>query len=282
MQSGAKLDTHTKRRAGLSPRSQLREKVREAEKKVADYRTSNGLFQTSDTASFSSQQLNNISTELARIKADRANAEARAENVRNALKSGRSLDSMSDVVGSAMIQRLKETEINLQSQISDLQVTLMDGHPRLKALRAQLAGIRQQIENETRKILASLENEANVAKLREDQLQKQLTSLKSDSARAGEEEVGLRALEREAAAQRQLLETYLARYREAASRVDRNSTPADARIVSTAVEPSEAYFPKVWPITIVVGLATLVLQALGIIIVGLLQQGWPALLDETD
>lgn len=270
MQSGAKLDTHTETTRWLEPEiASLREKVREAEKRVADYRTNAGLFQSSENTSFSSQQLNDISQELARVRGERANAEARAENVRTALKAGSGFDTLGDVVSSSVIQRLKETEANIQADISQAQISLMEGHPRLKGLRAQLAGIRQQIEAETRKILASLESEATVAKLREQQLVQQLNGVKADSARAGEEEVGLRALEREAAAQRQLLETYLARYREAASRVDPNSTPADARVVSTAIEPVEAYFPKILPITIVVALATLVLYCIGIIVIAL-------------
>lgn len=270
MQSGAKLDNHTETTRWLEPEIEsLRVKVQEAEKKVADYRSSAGLFRSSDNTSFSERQLNDVSTELARVRTERATAEARAENVRRALNTGAGYDSLADVMASPMIQRLKETEANLQAQIADLQISLMDGHPRLKGLRAQLAGIRQQIQTETRKILSAAESEAQVARLREDQLNAQMTNMKADSARAGEEEVGLRALEREAASQRQLLESYLARYREAASRADRVSTPADARVVSTALEPSEPYFPKVLPITIVVALAALILQMLGIIITAL-------------
>lgn len=270
LQSGAKLDTHAETAKWLQPEiATLTQKVNEAEKKVADYRSSSGLFRTSDTSSLSGQQLNDISAELARVRGERANAEARAENVRAALKAGRPSDTLSDVVGSAMIQRLKETEAGLQGQISDLATSLLEGHPRLRGLRAQLSGIRQQIDGETRKILASIESEANVGRLRESQLMQQMNGLKADSAKAGEEEVGLRALEREAAAQRQLLETYLARYREATSRIDRNSTPADARIISTAAEPSEAYFPKVIPITIVVTVATLVISVIIVLVMAL-------------
>lgn len=267
MQSTAKIDSHEETTRWLEPEiEQLRQKVQEAEKKVADYRTSAGLFRSSENTSFSDRQLNDISTELARVRTERATVEARAENVRRALSAGTGYDTLADVVASPVVQRLKETEANLQAQIADLSTSLMEGHPRLKGLRAQLNGIRQQIQAETRKILAVAEGEAQVAKLREDQLNTQLTRIKADSARAGEEEVGLRALERDAASQRQLLETYLARYREAASRADRVSTPADARIVSTALEPSEPYFPKVIPITIVVSLAALVLYVLGIIV----------------
>jgi exopolysaccharide transport family protein len=270
IQSGAKLDTHSETAKWLEPEiANLTQKVKDAEKKVADYRSSNGLFQTTETNSFSTQQLNDISTELARIRGERANAEARAENVRTALKAGRASDTLSDVVGSQVIQRLKEAEANLQAQIADSSTSLLEGHPRLKGLRGQLSGIRLQIESETKKILASLDNEAEMSRIRERQLMGQLNGLKADSAKAGEEEVGLRALEREATAQRQLLETYLARYREASSRLEGNSSPADARVVSKAVEPSEPYFPKIIPIVIVVALATFIFGCLIVIVIEL-------------
>lgn len=244
----------------------LREKVSEAEKKVADYRSANGLLQSNQNNNFATQQLSDIFTQLAQVRADKANAEARSQAVRNALSSGRSIDTLSDVSGSQAIQRLKATESSLESQISDLSTTLMDGHPRLRSLRAQLADSRQQINRETQRILAGIDNEAKVAQLREQQLLAQANTLKAASAKAGEDEVGLNALEREATAERQLLETYLARYREAASRVDKNSSPADARVVSSAVEPVDPAFPKVGPIVVVSTLATFLLTCIVIML----------------
>lgn len=267
LQSGAKLDTNSEATRWLEPEiANLREKVREAEQKVAEYRAQSDLLPTGENATFAVKQLNDISSELARVRGERANAEARAESVRTVLKSGGAPDTLTDVVGSQMIQRLKESEAQIQGQISDLSTSLLEEHPRLKGLRSQLAGIRGQIQAETQKILTSLENEAKTARLREQQLVQQLNTLKADTARAGEDEVGLKALEREAAAQRQLLETYLARYREATSRTDSSSTPADARVISAAVEPTEVHFPKVIPITIVGGVAGFALSAIAILL----------------
>ena len=267
LQSGAKLDSNSEATRWLEPEiANLREKVREAEAKVADYRSNSDLLLSSDNSNFATKQLNDLSTELARVRSERASAEARAEGVRTTLASGRDADTLNDVVVSQMIQRLKENEATIQGQIADLSTTLLDGHPRLKGLKSQLQGIRTQIRSETQKILASLDNEAGVARLRERQLMQQLNTLKAASAKAGEDEVGLRALEREAAAQRQLLETYLARYREATSRVGSNATPADARVISQAVEPTEAYFPKVLPITIVAALASFLVSCVVIML----------------
>lgn len=262
LQSGAKLDSNSEAARWLEPEiANLREKVREAENKVAEYRGNADLMQVSETTNFSSQQLSDISAELARVRGERADAEAKAENVRNAIKAGKSTDTLVAITGNEAIQRLKASESEIRGKIADLSTTLLDGHPQMKALRSQLVGIREQITSESMKIAAGLENDANVARSRETQLIQQLNTVKADSARAGTDEVGLKALEREATAQRQLLETYLARYREATTRLDKGASPADARVISSAVEPHEASFPKVIPITIVAALATFVLSA---------------------
>lgn len=262
LQSGAKLDTTSDTAKWLEPEiANLREKVRDAEAKVAEYRASSDLYRTGEQNTFAETQLGNISQELARIRGERANAEARAANVRDALKAGRNVDSLNEVVSSPMIQRLKETQSNIEGQIADLSTTLLEGHPRLKGLRSQLSGINEQILRETRKILASLESEARVARDREKQIVQQLDTVKADTAVTEERQVDLKALEREATAQRQLLETYLARYREAVSRQDMNATPADGRIISNATIPAEPYFPKILPVTIVAALAGFILSS---------------------
>src|SRR5690606_11592216 len=78
LQSGAKLDTTSEAARWLEPEiANLREKVNEAEKKVADYRASAGLLRTSETSNFATTQLNDISVELSRVRAQRADAEAK-------------------------------------------------------------------------------------------------------------------------------------------------------------------------------------------------------------
>ncbi len=266
-QSGAKLDSNSEATRWLEPEIEsLRQKVSDAEQKVAEYRSVYGLLPTNGGSNFPTQQLNDISAELTRVRGEKANAEARAQAVRNALSSGAPSDTLPDIMASQSMQRLKGTESGLQSQISDLSTSLLNNHPRLRSLRAQLADIKTQIRQETQKILTSIENESKVADLRAAELERQSTTLQQNSAKAGEDEVGLNALQREANAQRQLLETYLVRYREAASRADSNSSPADARVVSKAVQPVDPYFPKVVPIVIVATFATLILTSIFIML----------------
>lgn len=268
--AGLKIENNSNASAWLAPEiDNLRQKVRESEEKIARYRADKGLLQVSDTETIAAKQLSDISAELSRVRGERADAEARARSVRTALDNGQS-DSIGDVLASTNVQRLKERESAVRAEIADLSATLLDGHPRMKALRAQLSDIENQVRAETRKVLSSLESNARLAAAREEELVAQLNALKSGSAREGEEAVELRELEREAASQRDLLETYLARYRESASRSAPASAPADARVISRAVTPAEPYFPKTVPIIIVAALAAFLLSSIWVMLTELL------------
>jgi polysaccharide biosynthesis transport protein len=67
------------------------------------------------------------------------------------------------------------------------------------------------------------------------------------------------ATEREAKAQRDQLESFLTRYREATARDAENAVPPDARIVSRAIVPDRPSFPKKLPIVFFSTLAGFVL-----------------------
>lgn len=267
VQSGEKLKDNSQASAWLEPEiERLRESVQIAEARVADYRAEKGLFATGDTETFEGQQLSDISAELTRVRSEKVDAEARATTVRRVLEKGENIDSIANVLDSATVQRLRENEANIRGNIADLSTTLLDGHPRMQALQSQLIDVQRQLRTEARKVLASLENEASVARLRERDLLGNFNNLKANSAQAGGEEVQLRALEREAASQRELLETYLARFRQTASRSQANAIPPDARIISRAIMPTEAFFPKKLPITLAAMVATFIIGAIWVML----------------
>ena len=81
------------------------------------------------------------------------------------------------------------------------------------------------------------------------------------------QDVQLRALEREAKAQRDLLESYLAKYREATTRENIDAGPTDGRIISRASPSNTPAYPKKLPIVLIATLATLLLSS-GLIATG--------------
>src|SRR6185503_6870375 len=100
-----------------------------------------------------------------------------------------------------------------------------------------------------------------------------LEGLKRQASGINEQDVQLRALDREAKAQRELLETYLARYREAAARDTIASAPTnDLRVISRAAISNTPYFPKKLPTVLVATLAALMLSA-GFLATGEIMRG---------
>ena len=171
VQRQAKSQSNSDATKWLEPEIEaLRAKVREAEEKVAAYRSQSDLLLGQNNSVLATQQLAELSTELSRVRANRANAEAKAASVRSALDGGASIDTLPEVISSNLIQRLRERQVQLKSEIADLSTTLLDGHPKLKALRSQLTNLQKQIAFEARNILDSLEGEAKTADLREREL----------------------------------------------------------------------------------------------------------------
>jgi len=252
--------------------AELRTKVTSAEAKVEAFRTEHGLFSGGqNNTSLAQQKLNDLNAELARLVAARSAAEAKADMVRKSLASGATPD-VPDVRDSQLIQRLREQQVALRAQIAQLSATLLPAHPRIRELNAQLGDLDGQVRREVTRILQSLDGEAATARAREADIGQDITRAKAATGQTNNDEVELRALEREATAQRDLLESYLKRYREASSRQDGNYLPADARIISRAAVPLEPTFPKKLPITAAATVALLLL-AIAVIMIRELTSG---------
>ena len=227
--------------------SQLRERVAIAERKVEDFRSSADLIAVDDESTLTKQQLSETLTLLSDVNAERTEAEAKADQILRLLNSGAALDSSSDVQVSPLIQRLREQQVGLRARIVDLQTSLLASHPQVKAAKSQLADLDREIASQARLIARALEGDAKIAKVRQQELEREISRLKTATSRANEQEIKLRALEREANAQRELLETYLTRFRESTARQNSELLPVNARIISAASVPLNVHFPKPVP-----------------------------------
>src|SRR5580698_10271704 len=244
----------------------LRNKVAEAESRVEDFRSKSSLFVGTNNTTLSNQQMGELNTQLNNARALKSDAESKAHLIREMLQSGKPIEA-SEVLNSELIRRLDEQRVTLRAQLAEQSSTLLDNHPRIKELKAQLADLDRQIRDEASKISRSLDNDARIASGRVEGLSANLDQLKKQASSANGQDVQLRALEREAKAQRDLLESYLAKYREATTRENIEAAPADGRIISRASVSNSPAYPKKLPIVLIVTLATLMLST-GMIVTG--------------
>ncbi len=234
----------------------LRKKVAEAESRVEDFRSKSSLFVGTNNTTLSNQQMGELNTQLNNARALKSDAESKARLIREMLQSGKPIEA-SEVLNSELIRRLSEQRVTLRAQLAEQSSTLLDGHPRIKELKAQLADLDRQLREEASKISRSLDNDARIAGGRVEGLSASLEQLKKQATSTNGQDVQLRALEREAKAQRDLLESYLAKYREANTRENIDAAPADGRIISRATVSNAPAYPKKLPIVLIATLATL-------------------------
>src|SRR6202140_5238203 len=238
----------------------LRKRVAEAESRVEDFRSKSSLFVGTNNTTLSNQQMGELNTQLNNARALKSDAESKARLIREMLQSGKPIEA-TEVLNSELMRRLSEQRVTLRAQLAEQSSTLLDNHPRIKELKAQLADLDHQIRDEAAKISRSLDNDARIAAGRVDSLSVSLDQLKKLATSSNGEDVQLRALEREAKAQRDLLESYLAKYREANTRENIDAAPADGRIISRASVSNTPAYPKKLPIVLIATLATLMLSA---------------------
>ena len=236
----------------------LRKHVADAEAKVEAFRAKSNLLVGPNNTTLSTQQLGDLNAQLAAARAQKSDAEAKSRLIRDMLNSGEPLES-SDILNSELIRRLSEQRVTLRAQLAEQSSSLLDNHPRIKELKAQIGDLDQQIRKEAELLARSLENDSKLADAKVASQLAAFDQLKSQAVTSNEDDVQLRALERDAKSQRDLLESYLAKYREATARDTIASAPPDARVISRATVSNVPAYPKKLPTVLIASLATLVL-----------------------
>ena len=234
----------------------LRKKVSESENAVETYRSEAGLLK-GQTVTLGNQQISELNTQITVAETAAEEASARANEIRNMLSSG-SIESSSDVLSSPLIQNMREQQAAANRKVSELSATYLPNHPKMLAAQKELTSINSGIRREALKVVTSLQGQAKIAADRAEALRSNLEKMKGRESGANKSDVKLKSLEREALANRTLLESMLSRYADASARQDTSQQPSKARIIQRAAIAPTAYFPKVGPtifLTTVAGLA---------------------------
>jgi capsular exopolysaccharide synthesis family protein len=220
---------------------ELQEKVEAAARAVEEQRAAAGLVDV-EGSTLLAQQLANFNTQLITARGERAEAEARFEQVQRLLAGG-GIDSAAAVLDSPLIQRLREQEAEVLRNIAELRTQYRDNHPKLILAESELDDLRAKIEAEVSKIATNLGNELEIADVKVANLEQEVARLETQTESQLQATVTLRALEAELDANQRLFDTVLDRLKETSVQ-DETLVTADARIISFATVPSAPSYPR--------------------------------------
>lgn len=184
------------------------------------------------------QQLVELNSRLVLARSDYAQRQARSAQ----LRAGGAVETSSDVLQSSLIQRLREQEASTQRELSEALKSYGEQHPRIIGLRADLQELRSKIGQEISKVGVSLTADTEASRAAVQSLEQQIKDLQKGSNTAGEYELQLRELERQAETSRSLYESFLGRYKRDAEQ--ESIQRANARVLSEAAIPVRPSSPR--------------------------------------
>jgi capsular exopolysaccharide synthesis family protein len=236
---------------------QLRQQVDTSERAVEEFRTQAGLTEGVGGGNVITETVSGMNRDFLEAQTTLANAQATLEAIRAFARSPGRMDSIPTILANPSINTLREQETTLLGREAELSARVGPRHPDLLELRAQIARLRDRIFEEVGRVARGIENEVRVAEARVDALKGQFTRTQGTASKADAAMIRLRALEREARADQDLLQTFLAKSKEITQQYEIEEP--DARILSPAYSSTEPTFPKTTLFLAIAALAGLVL-----------------------
>jgi succinoglycan biosynthesis transport protein ExoP len=222
----------------------MRNQLQQSEEAVANFRREHGLVTTSSEGklTINEQQLSELNAKLVALRAEMATKRAAYEQSVQMQGHGDNLQTISEVVRSPVISQLRNQQAVATQKIAELSNRYNNDHPLVVRARAELRDINNSIAAETGRIISNLKNEYDVAKAREDSMQKSLDQISGASGLDNSVGIRLRELERINVANKTLFENFLSQSKITSAQSTFNAR--DSRIISPAEKPSAASFPK--------------------------------------
>ncbi|OJW64577.1 MAG: protein tyrosine kinase [Afipia sp. 64-13] len=240
--------------ANRTARSWLQDRLRElgqqaltAERAVNAFKVQNNIVAAGGQL-MDEQQVTDLNGRLVAARAQTTDTLARLNRFQAILRHNENnndanLDaSISDALSSPIINNLRQQYLELSRRESDWSARFGRNHLAVVNLRTRMHDLRTSILEEVRRLSETAKSDYEVAKQRQEEIEKQLTQAVSQSRTTNSAEATMRELETRAKSYRSLYESFLQRYMGA---VQQESFPiTEARVISPASPPQSKSKPK--------------------------------------
>jgi len=254
---------------------EVHQEVIKAQQKRDEFRRQAGIIELGEL-SINAEQLADMNSRLIEARTVRQQAEARYAQVAKLTQSSAALETVPEVLSSALIQTLRLQQIEAERRIAELSTQFRDGHPKMVLARAELADVQAKLQAEVKKIASQLQHEVDLARSTEGTLNAEVQRLQQKAEEQNDAKVTLDLLESELQASKQLYETLLSRYKETEVQDD-TVQRQDARIVQAAFPPGGAFYPQKKLVVSIALLASLAAGVILAIVIELLDYGFRSL-----
>ena len=217
----------------------LREEVRKAEDRMAEYKAEH-RFSQGMHAGLDAEKITHLNEDLIRARADLAVADARV-----AAASGRQGAAEQAAIAPSVVP-LRTNHEQLSAQYQSRTGRLGANHPDAEAARRQADDARRAVNAEIARVVAAVEADRRASVQRVSTLERHLTEARAEADAVGKAQIALNAMQRESDALRQELQAVLERIQQTAQQSSIETS--EAREISLAMPPQQPSWPRPGPI----------------------------------
>lgn len=240
-QLNAKFEATQKTSQWLADRlQQLSAQMQAVDAAVQEYKAEHNITETANGGSVLDLQLAQLNAQLVDAKSNLAEAQAKYAQVRQLQASGRAED-LSQVFQAGMIEQLRTQQAELLRQKAQFLTIYGPRHPKMLDIESQLRDIDSKIDDEVKRVVATVANDVAVASAHVGSLQGSLAHIEAQSTDQSKAEVKLTELQARSTSAHQLYEAFLGKFKETQGQ-EGIQTP-DSRIISKAIVPHEPAVP---------------------------------------
>ena len=242
----------------------LRQKVDASEKALQQYREKERIVDAKGlTQSGATRQLEDLTKALVDARQRRNEAENKYNQIRGMHGPASNYESVPAVIGNQLVGQMRVLEAEAERKLSEFSNRYGKEHPRMIQAQAELRAARENTRRAIETVVAGITKEFEVARANEASVERSLNRSKGEIQDINRKEFQLGILERDVAANKQLYDMFLGRFKETNAVGDLQSTVA--RVVDPAIPSALPYKPnkrQVVMIALVVGLFIAIMLAL--------------------
>jgi len=215
--------------------AELRQRALDTDLAVQKFRAEHNLISTGNNSLLSDQQLAESNSALILAQSETAKARARVQRIEHILATDDVDGVVTDILDSSVANDLRKKYLESSKIEAEITRRLGSNHIQAVRLRNEMQEYRRLMFQEISRIAQSYKSDLEVSEAKEKSLAESVAKATDISNSAGETQVQLRELQREAETYKNMYQTFLQRYQEA---MQQQSFPVtEARVISKAMPP---------------------------------------------
>lgn len=221
---------------------ELRAKVESSERTLQKYKEEKGIASFESRENIIAQKLQELVSEVVRAESRRQETEIRYNQILSVIDSPELLATVPDIMNNLVIQRLRDDELRIKKDISELSEKYGPKHPHMIKAKSELATLQKNLIEEARKMLNAAKTENEIAMSRETSLKRALEEQKQEVLTLSRKAIEFNVIAGEAESNKLFYEMLLKKLQ--AASLSSGITISNVQVIDNAVTPKSPVRPR--------------------------------------